>query len=311
MSTLLMDEPPLVVQPGLAVALGLEGALLLQQVHYWANKAAEREDGRRWVYNTVQQWAEQFPFWSERTVRRLLADLKKSGVLLVEEFNAQRGDRTPFYAIDYEVLAGIGVQTPSARTRGPSGQNARMVRPNHADHPAKLAASYKEQETTTETTTETTALALLSGSENQLQKPKQSRSRKASEKISFQQFTELLGDDEDPISPGVYALAAQLGLPHDRDGDWVGPPSDVDFLELAWRRFALYFAPRTEKNAAMLGAAGAGAGKRYADWRAHFRNAVEGCWGGLWAFGRDGEAYLTTTGRQLAVAVGLRERAAA
>lgn len=310
MSTMLMDEAPLVVQPGLAVALGLEGAIMLQQIHYWTNKAAEREDGRRWVYNTVQQWAEQFPFWSARTVRRILAELKKSGVLLVEEFNAGRGDRTPFYSVDYDALAELGIAPPSARSRGPSGQNARMVRPKHADHPANLAASYKEQRLQQETTTESTELDLAPGTENQSQKPKQPSKRKAGERITFQQFTESLGD-EDPISPGVYALAAQLGLPHDRDGDWIGPPSDVDFLELAWRRFALYFHPRTERNAAQLGAAGSGAGKRYADWRAHFRNAVEGCWGGLWAFGRDGEPYLTTTGKQLAVAVGLRERAAA
>jgi hypothetical protein len=151
MTKLLLDEHPMLVLPSLAVRLGVEGALMLQQIHYWCLRSPERDDGQRWVYNTVRQWAEHFPFWSERTVRRILSELKASGVLLVEEFNAARGDRTPFYAINYQALEGT---PPSAQSRGPSGQNARMVRPKRADHPRNLAASIEGTETTTETTTE-------------------------------------------------------------------------------------------------------------------------------------------------------------
>lgn len=147
MTKLLLDEHPMLVLPSLAVRFGVEGALMLQQIHYWCLRSPERDDGRRWVYNTVRQWAEHFPFWSERTVRRILSELKASGVLLVEEFNAARGDRTSFYAINYQALEGTA---PSAQSRGPSGQNARMVRPKSADHPRDLAASIEGTETTTE-----------------------------------------------------------------------------------------------------------------------------------------------------------------
>ena len=34
-SKLLVDEPPLIVLPSLAVAIGLAEAILLQQIHYW------------------------------------------------------------------------------------------------------------------------------------------------------------------------------------------------------------------------------------------------------------------------------------
>jgi hypothetical protein len=146
MTRLLLDEPPLLVMPSLAKAVGLEGAIVLQQLHYWASKAQPR-DGRPWVYNTIAQWAEQFPFWSERTMRRILAELKSSGLVDVAEFNAHRGDRTPFYAINHARLAEL-------EGCGPSANAGQTMRPERADGPAKLAASYIEQETTTETTAE-------------------------------------------------------------------------------------------------------------------------------------------------------------
>lgn len=146
MTRLLLDEPPLLVMPSLAKAIGLEPAIVLQQLHYWSTKAQPR-DGRQWVYNTIAQWAEQFPFWSERTMRRILAELKASGLVDVTEFNASRGDRTPFYAINYARLAEV-------EACGPAAENGRTMRPERADGLAKLAVSYKEQETTTETTAE-------------------------------------------------------------------------------------------------------------------------------------------------------------
>lgn len=144
MTRLLLDEPPLLVMPSLAKAIGLEASIVLQQLHYWSAMARPRDDGRRWVFNTVTQWAEQFPFWSERTTRRILADLRESGVVDAAEFNASKGDRTMFYAIDYDRLSVVIGESASVQT----GQTMRPICP---EGPAKLATSLKEQETTTET----------------------------------------------------------------------------------------------------------------------------------------------------------------
>ena len=65
-SKLLFDEYPLVVNPQLAKLIGLNEAIVLQQVHYWVtiNEAGERnfQDGHTWTYNTLKEWHEQFPF---------------------------------------------------------------------------------------------------------------------------------------------------------------------------------------------------------------------------------------------------------
>ena len=105
-SRLLIDEAPLQVLPSLAVAIGLNEAIFLQQVHYWLRKNAGREhEGRRWVYNTLEQWHEQLPFWSIPTIRRVIASLREQGVLLTTaDLNKSNLDRTLWYSVDYAVL---------------------------------------------------------------------------------------------------------------------------------------------------------------------------------------------------------------
>jgi len=55
---LLIDEEPLLVPPRLAAAIGLNEAIVLQQIRYWLGdkRRPKIRDGRRWVYNTYPQW---------------------------------------------------------------------------------------------------------------------------------------------------------------------------------------------------------------------------------------------------------------
>ena len=112
-SPLLIDEPPLQVLPSLAVAIGLNEALILQQVHYWIGLKKRFPDknkdtfvhGQWWVYNSVPQWNEQFPFWGDNTIRRALASLRDSGLLIAEQLNTgDPRDKTLWYRIDYAKL---------------------------------------------------------------------------------------------------------------------------------------------------------------------------------------------------------------
>ena len=99
-SRLLIDEPPLQVLPSLAVAHGLNEAIILQQIHYWLRSKSGTidETGRRWIFNGYADWQEQFPFWSEDTIYRTIRNLERSGILL----SRQEGtDRRKWYTIDY------------------------------------------------------------------------------------------------------------------------------------------------------------------------------------------------------------------
>jgi len=112
MTNLLIDEPPLQVLPSLAVAIGLNEALILQQVHYWIGTKKRAPDknketfrkGEWWVYNSVPEWNEQFPFWGDNTIRRALASLREQELLITEQLSSDPRDKTLWYRIDYPKL---------------------------------------------------------------------------------------------------------------------------------------------------------------------------------------------------------------
>ncbi len=105
---LLFDENPLIVLPSLAKAIGLNEAIVLQQVHYWVEVAkANRTNlrgGYHWTYNTLEEWQRQFPFWSVATVRRTIDSLKRRGLLVVGRWNKMNIDQTRWYRVDYDKL---------------------------------------------------------------------------------------------------------------------------------------------------------------------------------------------------------------
>lgn len=85
-TNLLIDDEPLQVLPRLAVAMGLDEAIVIQQLHYWLNprrKSGKVIGGKRWIYNTYKEWREtNFPFWSEIHIKRLFLNLEKAGVIV-------------------------------------------------------------------------------------------------------------------------------------------------------------------------------------------------------------------------------------
>lgn len=108
MSKLLIDESPLTFQPSLAYAIGLNEAIVLQQIHYWIsnqkNKGYE-QDGYKWVYNTYAEWKENnFPFWSEATIQRVFASLEEKGLVISIQPMKGKYDRTKYYRIDHSKL---------------------------------------------------------------------------------------------------------------------------------------------------------------------------------------------------------------
>lgn len=112
-SHLLIPEPPLQVLPSLATAIGLNEAIFIQQLHYRLINSRHEHDGRRWVFNTTEEWQEQFPFWSTRTIKRLVSRLRDMGLIITTDaYNKTRADRTLWYTIDYERL---GTMVPNQR----------------------------------------------------------------------------------------------------------------------------------------------------------------------------------------------------
>jgi hypothetical protein len=104
-SKLLINELPLHVLPSLAAQVGLNEAIVLQQLHYWLLKSENIHDGHRWVYNTYKQWREDnFLFWSEQTIQRIFTSLEKQGVVVSRRLDARDWNQRKWYRIDYTKL---------------------------------------------------------------------------------------------------------------------------------------------------------------------------------------------------------------
>lgn len=104
----LVDEKPVLLLPSLAQALGLNEAIIVQQLHYWltVNKVKERnfKDGYYWTYNSIGSWQTQFPFWCGRTIERMLWKLEADGIVVTGRHNKLNLDRTKWYRLDYDKL---------------------------------------------------------------------------------------------------------------------------------------------------------------------------------------------------------------
>jgi hypothetical protein len=164
--SLLMTSRPIVINPDLAYSIGLNEAIALQQINYWLQetKSGMESDGVRWIYNTTEQWLEQFPFWSESTLKRTFTRLKTLGVLKIEQLNKSQRDMTNFYTINYdsELLDEVKV-TESKRSKCavPSCQNdtmeevkvTRSIRSKRTDV-IRSKCTDDPTENTTESTTE-------------------------------------------------------------------------------------------------------------------------------------------------------------
>ena len=105
-SKLLINEPPLQVLPSLAKLIGLNEAIVLQQLHYLMRHSEHIHEGRKWVCKTYDDWqGEVFSFWSIITIRRTFTYLENLYLVRsTSSFNKLSIDRSKWYSIDYEKL---------------------------------------------------------------------------------------------------------------------------------------------------------------------------------------------------------------
>jgi hypothetical protein len=135
-SALLINEEPLQVLPTLAVLVGLNESILLQQIHYWLRKpkCGVEQAGRKWIFNSYKEWREQMPFWSTRTIERIAAGLEERGVLITDALGGR--DRRKWYTIDYDVLEKL--LEPDTHTQPPvafdTDEPTRQVGAMHDDN---------------------------------------------------------------------------------------------------------------------------------------------------------------------------------
>lgn len=103
---MLLDDRPLIVLPTLAIAIGVNEAIALQQLHWLL---CDPNNGKRiaeqqWIFNTVEQWrVSYFPFWSERTIRTVFSNLARRNLIITCQPEG-RASRRKYYRVNTEKL---------------------------------------------------------------------------------------------------------------------------------------------------------------------------------------------------------------
>lgn len=146
--------------PELAAKIGVEGAIFLSQLEYWIQRSGKERDGKMWVYNTLNDWLEQFPFWKKSALHRVITDLETKGMIIsTSAFNVSKIDRTKWYAINYDHEVFAPVEEATRQSEKPPVRPISHIREMHHRFPGNASSiSGKSDtpipETTTETTTE-------------------------------------------------------------------------------------------------------------------------------------------------------------
>lgn len=108
---LLEEERLVVIRPKLAVMIGLNEAIILQQIKYWLQRSKHVIEGRVWFYKTNKEWKEELPFLSEMTIRRAIESLESQGLILTRTSEVNFS-RTKYYRLNDHIENSTMVEIP-------------------------------------------------------------------------------------------------------------------------------------------------------------------------------------------------------
>jgi len=166
-SVLLINEPPLQALPSLACLVGINGAIILQQVHYWLQVSEHQIEGYTWIYNSYDSWAKQFKWLKQRGVQYQILELEKSGYLITKQFKYKAKNNTKWYRIDYDkldvdydrLIDGWKSNSDGGETHADGWKsNSDGCKPNHDDTTIQQSLKLNSEQTTQETTQKSTSI---------------------------------------------------------------------------------------------------------------------------------------------------------
>lgn len=89
----------------LATKISMEAAVLFDNFYFWCskNRANKCEDkfhnGLYWTYNTIKSYEKQFPYLNGKKIIAAIEKLEEAGLIVSGCFNANKYDRTKWYAV--------------------------------------------------------------------------------------------------------------------------------------------------------------------------------------------------------------------
>ena len=104
MNSYLINEYPLQVLPSLCKKVGISEAIFIQELHYWLLASEQERNGKKWVCKTYEELQETLEIFSLSTIKRIVKSLSDKQLLIIDNFNEMKMDKTNCYSINYVKL---------------------------------------------------------------------------------------------------------------------------------------------------------------------------------------------------------------
>ena len=107
----------------IAELYGINCAVILQNIWHWEQHHAANGknfyEGRYWTYNSAAAFSALFPYLSKKQIEIALKKLRDNGILLVNNFNKQKWDRTLWYSVSEKGMELLGANLPQRECTSP------------------------------------------------------------------------------------------------------------------------------------------------------------------------------------------------
>ena len=107
----------------IAELYGINCAVILQNIWHWEQHHAANGknfyEGRYWTYNSAAAFSALFPYLSKKQIEIALKKLRDNEILLVNNFNKQKWDRTLWYSVSEKGMELLGANLPQRECTSP------------------------------------------------------------------------------------------------------------------------------------------------------------------------------------------------
>ena len=124
--------------PRLSESLGRGGAMFVNALQFLLNNQSigKQQDGKKWVYNTIEQWAKSLKY-SNRQIQRIVNTLRDQQIIFVKKLSHSKGNSTNYYTLNHERV-GVVLEGDVASLKVPfKPRNVEQV--SEQDNPKKAS----------------------------------------------------------------------------------------------------------------------------------------------------------------------------
>lgn len=105
------------LNPALAKEIGLNESIIFLQLEFLIAISENNRDGDWWTFQSEEDLKNQFPFWCKSTINRTIHSLQNQGLIVVDNFNTKKYDRTRWFSINF--AAASQLQSLTVRADSP------------------------------------------------------------------------------------------------------------------------------------------------------------------------------------------------